>query len=191
MYYQRLPFRVMKAYDITVEGYPYAGQAVGDGQRRRPAESPPAGLYGAVAPDAGRPGGRRVPAPSSSRAAWARPAWPSTKLPPGKYGSSPRPSCADGKVLAGSAEAEFEQFARPSWWRRTAGMDHSVPGPVDAGASATRQAIKVLGREYRLGDGSLPRQIIRASGEEMLAGPVTFPLTIGGQTVDLAAPARR
>jgi len=26
MYYQRIPFRVIKAYDVAVEGYPYEGK---------------------------------------------------------------------------------------------------------------------------------------------------------------------
>ena len=82
------------------------------------------------------------------------------------------------------AEADFEQFPRPAWWRSQAGMDHSTPWPWEP-VRVTGKGIEVWGRHYQCENGALPRQIVN-QGEEMLAAPITLKLTADGTTVDLA-----
>lgn len=181
LYYQRLPFRVAKAYDITVEAYPYAGKlwvtanVGGLGQL-------PAGL---VARSRLMQGDKVVSECQTSefKRGLGEASIDITALPPGKYVVKSEAVNAEGKVL-GSAEGDFEQFAKPVWWQSQAGLDHKVPWPWTP-VQCDGQTIKVLGREYRCGTGSLPQQV-KSRGVDLLAGPITFPLTAGGQTVDLA-----
>lgn len=181
MYYQRLPFRVMKAYDVAVEGYPYEGKlwitANVNGLPSRP--------EGLVARSRLMQGDQVVAECRADRfaAGLGAASIPIDKLAPGKYVVKSEAVAPDGKVL-GSAEAEFEQFARPAWWRNTAGIDHVVPNPWTP-VKATPQQVSVLGRDYQWG-GSLPKQIIN-KGQAMLAAPITFNLAAGGQTANLAA----
>ncbi|MBC8875979.1 MAG: hypothetical protein H8E44_41675, partial [Planctomycetes bacterium] len=186
LYYQRMSFRVNKPFDVAAEGYPYEGklwvtaniaglpnvpdglvarsQLVQDGQVIRTCETSEfVRGRGAAAIDI-------------------------ADLPPGKYTVKSEAIAPDEPPLAG-AETEFEQFAKPEWWRSRAGIDDSVPGPWQS-VRATEGEIEVLGRTYRNGDGSLAEQV-DCWGDELLAAPITFKLTTGGETTDLARlPAR-
>jgi hypothetical protein len=186
MYYQRLPFRVMKAYDITVESYPYAGQLwVTANVAGIP--NPPPGLSAVSRLVQGDQTILSCTTKEFARGLGAA-SMDLADLAPGKYLVKSEALAPDGKVL-GSAEAEYEQFARPDWWKSDAGLDHSVPWPWTP-VTTDGQTVKVWGREYRHGQGALPRQVA-SRGTAMLAGPVTFPLTVGGKTLDLATlPAR-
>ncbi|MBU0607458.1 MAG: hypothetical protein KKI08_06200, partial [Armatimonadetes bacterium] len=179
MYYHRLPFRVMKPYDIRVENYPYEGK-----------------LW-VIANIAGLPDVKGVTARTRllqgdklvgecQTDQFTRGLGPaaiaSDALPPGEYVVKSDLVGADGKVLA-SAEADWEQFAKPSWWRSPAGLDHTIPPPWTP-VRVDDEGIKVLGRTYRVGEGSLPTQIIN-QGQEILAGPITLQATADGKTVDL------
>jgi hypothetical protein len=181
MYTQRLPFQVMKAYDIAVEGYPYEGKlwitANVNGLPQRPA--------GLQARSRLMQGDKMVAECSTDQfpKGLGEASIPIDTLAPGKYRVVSEAVAPDGKVL-GSAEAEFEQFARPVWWHSAAGLDHIIPNPWGP-VRVDNEGIKVLGRTYRVGEGSLPLQITN-QGQEMLAGPVTLKATSGGQTVDLA-----
>ncbi|MBI2300832.1 MAG: hypothetical protein HYU66_18135 [Armatimonadetes bacterium] len=181
MYYQRLPFRVLKPYDITVEGYPYAGKlwvtANAGGLTPFPA--------GLVARSRLMQGDRVVGECRATRfeRGLGEAAIGIADLAPGKYLVRSEALASDGKVL-GSADAEFEQLPKPVWWHSQAGLDHSVPWPWTP-VQCDGRTIKVLGREYRCGDGSLPRQVT-ARGTEILAAPVSLQLASGGQTADLA-----
>lgn len=179
--YQRLPFRVMKPYDITAEGYPYEGKlwvtaiVAGLGEAQK----------GVVARSRLMQGDKTFGACETREFAQGRgaAALDITDLAPGKYVVKSEAVAPDGKVMA-SAEAEFEQFAKPPWWRSKAGLDHSIPWPWEP-VRATGKGIKVWGREYQCGEASLPKQIVN-QGEEVLAAPISLKLTAGGQTTDLA-----
>lgn len=95
---------------------------------------------------------------------------------------------ASGKILA-KAEADFEHFARSTWWRSPAGIDHSVPAPWTP-VRLTSQAVAVWGREYSCAGRVLPQQIVN-QGVEILAAPIGLQLSAAGRTLDLAdLPAR-
>ena len=180
MYYQRLPFRVVKPYDIAVEGYPYEGKlwvtanvagltAVPKGLVARSRLLQSDKVYGTCEA-------------VNFRRGLGAAAIDITQLPPGKYVVKSAAVAAAGKVLA-SAEADFEQFAKPAWWHNQIGSDHSVPKPWTP-VRVMDQSIHVWGREYQ-GDGPLPRQIVNQA-KEMLAAPIRLKLTADGATVDLA-----
>jgi hypothetical protein len=180
MYYQRLPFRVMKAYDITAEGYPY------EGKLWVTANIGGLGKVDGVVARSQLVEGDRVLGRCETQAfknGVGSSAISIADLPPGKYLVRSDAVGADGKVLA-SAEAEFQQFAKPAWWHSQAGVDHTIPVPWTP-VKVIAGAIKMWGREYRCGRGILPKQIVN-QGEEMLAGPVSLKLTTGGKTVEVA-----
>jgi len=181
LFYQRLPFRVRKLYDIVAEGYPYEGKLWITSHVAGLPEVP----EGLVARSWLRQGEKVVGTGETTEFVQGRgAAWIDlTDLPPGKYVVQSEAVAPDGKVLA-SAEAEFEQFPRPTWWRSQAGIDHSVPWPWEPVRMA-EGTLHVWGREYRCGRGSLPDQVMN-QGEEMLAAPITFKLSAEGQTLDLA-----
>ena len=186
MYSQRLPLRVEKAYDISVEGYPREGKLW--------VTANVAGLSGApkglVARSRVMQGDKEFG--QCETAEFTRGIGTASVdlalLPPGAYIVKSEAVIPDGSVLA-KAEAEFEQFAKPAWWDGQAGVDHSVPWPWEP-VRASDADIGVWGRQYDFGGASLPRQIVN-QGEEMLAGPVTLKLTTGETTSDLAAFAAR
>ncbi|MEI6499683.1 MAG: glycoside hydrolase domain-containing protein [Armatimonadota bacterium] len=180
MYYQRIPFRVIKAYDLAVEGYPYEGKLWITANVKGLANAP----EGMIARSRLMLGQQQVAECSiaSFKDGLGEASLPIDDLAPGKYTVKSEAVAPDGKVL-GSAEAAFEQFAKPAWWKNTTGIDHSVPNPwtpVKAGASK----VSVLGREYQWG-GALPRQIV-ANGQALLAAPITMVMSAGGATADLA-----
>ena len=181
MVFQRLPFRVKKAYDVSVEGYPYEGKLWITANVSGLANAP----QGLVARSRLMQGDRVVAECSTDRfaAGLGAASLPTADLAPGKYVVKSEAVAPDGKVL-GSAEAEFEQFARPAWWHNTIALDHAVPVPWTP-VRVDREGIKVLGRVYRVGEGSLPLQIIN-QGQEMLTGPVTLQATSDGRSADLA-----
>ncbi|MEA3401956.1 MAG: DUF6067 family protein [Armatimonadota bacterium] len=180
LHYQRLPFQVMKPYDITVAGYPYEGELwvtanVGGLESQE-------GLTVRATLTAGAEelGSCEI---TSCERDLGRGAIDMTELEPGEYEVKSQALNADGEVLA-EAAASYEHFPRPEWWMSEAGRDHTVPVPwtpveVDA------DAIRIWGRELRTGGRILPEQIVN-QGQEILAGPVSLVAAISGQRVDLA-----
>ncbi len=182
MYSQRLPFRVMKAYDIAAEGYPYEGKLwVTANVAGLP--GPPPGL---VARSQLMQGERAVAGCSVDKfvRGCGAAAIDIADLAPGKYRVRSEAVGPDGKVLA-SAEADYEHFARPRWWHSTEGLDHTIPYPWEP-VRCDGSTIRVWGREYRCGQGTLPQQVVD-QGEPMLAAPISLKLTTGGHTEDLGA----
>ncbi len=180
MYYQRLPFRVNKPYDVTAEGYPYEGKL-----------HVTANIGGLTAPPAGLVARSRLLRGTEVVAECRAERFTSglgaasldiDRLAPGKYRVLSEAVAPDGQVL-GSAEAEYEHFAKPAWWRNTIASDHSVPNPWTPVRADARQ-VSVLGRDY-VGDGALPQQIIN-QGRPMLSGPVDLSLKVGGAAGNLA-----
>ncbi len=181
MYYHRLPLRVIKPYDIAVEGYPYEGNlwvtanVVGlsgtpHGLVARSRLLRDGKVYGSCAA-ADFPNGLGKASMSMEQ------------LPPGKYVVKSEAVAPDGKVLA-TAEADFEQFQKPAWWHNQIGVDHSVPAPWTP-VRRGDEGIAVWGRQYRCAGGALARQIVN-QGEEMLAAPIALRLAADGAAVDLA-----
>lgn len=181
LYYQRLPFRVEKPYDISVEGYPGEGKLWISANVGGLAEVP----KGLVARSRVTQDGKELGVCETAEFVHGigSASIDLALLPPGMCVVKSEAVAPDGKVLA-SAEAEFEQFAKPAWWGGQAGVDHSVPWPWES-VRATGAGIDVWGRQYQLGGGALPRQIVN-QGEEMLAGPVTLKLSSGETTSNLA-----
>ncbi|MFH1970541.1 MAG: glycoside hydrolase domain-containing protein [Verrucomicrobiota bacterium] len=190
MYYQRLPFRVIKAYDISAEGYPYEGKLwITANVKGIP--NPPQGM---VARSRLMQGATQVAECTASEFlnGIGAVSIPIDALAPGKYLVKSEALAPDGKVL-GSAEAEFEQFAKPGWWKNTIGIDHSVPNPWTP-VSIVRKGwfglggsvgIGVLGRTYMHQGTALPKQIVNQK-EDMLAAPITFDLKSGDSVWHLA-----
>ncbi|OHB80388.1 MAG: hypothetical protein A2V98_04235 [Planctomycetes bacterium RBG_16_64_12] len=181
LYYQRLPFRVNKPYDVMAEGYPYEGKLWVTSNIAGLVDAP----QGLVARSRLIEGKEVIATCETGQFVQGRgaAAIDINDLPPGKYLVKSEAVAPDGKTLAG-AEAEFEQFARPKWWRSRAGLDHCIPPPWEP-VRVTEEEIHVLGRVYRCGDGSLPEQVVDW-GQELLAAPITLKLTTDGQTADLA-----
>ncbi len=184
-YYQRLPFEVMKAYDISVAGYPYEGnlwvRANAGG-----IDNPPAGMVAraTLVGDAGEAGACQI-ADFNDRGI-GNAAIEVAALAPGTYRVTSQAVAPDGTVL-GEAEAEYTHYDHPRFWRSEAGIDDTVPvpwTPVESADGVTR----VWGREYRFGSRIMPEQIVN-QGVEMLAGPVRLVMRSGDQQVDLAAMA--
>lgn len=181
MYYQRLPFRVVKPYDIAVEGYPYEGKLWVTANVAG-LTAPPKNLIARSRLLQGDHVYGACETADFQRGLGAA-AIDITQLPPGKYVVKSEAIGAGGKKLA-AAEADFEQFALPAWQHNRAGLDHSVPAtwtPVRASAQSTQ----VWGRDYQ-GDGALPRQIVN-QGEALLAAPIRLTLRADGTATDLAA----
>ena len=145
MYYQRLPFRVMKAYDVAVEGYPYEGKLWVTANVAGIA-NPPKGL---TARTRLMQGDKMVAecSAASFTAGLGEGSIDVGNLAPGKYLVKSEAVAPDGKVL-GTAEAQFEQFARPKWWKNRIGIDHTVPKPVEP-VRSDGKTLRVGGREYR------------------------------------------
>ena len=181
MYYQRLPFSVMKAYDISVEGYPYEGR-LWVTSNVAGLTAPPEGLIARSRLMQGEQVVAECRADGFTQGIGSA-SIPIDDLPPGMYMVKSEALGPDGAVLA-SAEAEYEQFARPTWWKSRAGLDNTVPYPWEP-VRCDGQTITVWGREYQCGDGSLPRQVVN-QGEQMLAAPISLMLSSGAQTTDLA-----
>ncbi len=181
MYYQRLPLRVIKPYDIAVEGYPYEGKiwvtanvaGLSDAPKGLVARSrllQGDKVYGACETAAFRHG---VGTASINM----------EQLPAGRYVVKSEAVAPDGKILA-TGEADFEQFEKPAWWRNQIGIDHSVPSPWTP-VRVAPTGVEVWGRQYRCADGPVPRQIVNQR-EEMLAAPVSLKLAADGATAELA-----
>ncbi|NPV45410.1 MAG: hypothetical protein HPY69_00520 [Armatimonadetes bacterium] len=181
LYAQRLPFRVAKPYDIAVEGYPYAGKLLITANVGGLGALP----EGLVARSRLLRDGEVVARCETTTfvRGLGEAAMDIRDLPPGRYTVESEAVAGDGAVL-GTAQAEFEQFDKPAWWRSQVGLDHTVPWPWTP-VQSDGQTIRVLGREYRCGSGSLPRQII-SRGTPILAAPVRLQLVAGGRTLDLA-----
>jgi hypothetical protein len=179
MYYQRLPFRVIKAYDVAVEGYPYEGKlwvtANVKGIANRPA--------GLIARSRLMLGDKQVAQCQTDafRDGIGEASVVIDDLAPGTYVVKSEAVAPDGKVL-GSAETQFQHFAKPAWWRNTIGIDHSVPNPWTP-VKAEVGKVTVLGREYQW-QGALPKQIV-AQKQELLAAPITLTMSAGDASTDL------
>jgi hypothetical protein len=181
MYYQRLPLRVVKPYDITVDGYPYDGHLWVTANVGALREMP----KGLVARSRLLRGGKVYGSCETAefQHGIGKASISMEHLPIGKYVVKSEAVAPDGKVL-GTAEADFEQFAKPAWWHNRIGIDHSVPSPWTP-VRVTDRDIEVYGRKYACADGSLPRQIVN-QGAEMLAAPITLQIAADGATADLA-----
>lgn len=195
MYYQRLPFRVIKAYDVAAEGYPYEGKLwITANVNGIP--SPPKGM---VAHSRLMLGDKQVAECSADgfTAGVGAASIPIDNLPPGKYVVKSEAVAPDGKVL-GSAEAAFEQFPKPAWWKNSIAIDHSVPNPwtpvkvwrpqvreEDGKEWNLEERIEVLGRSYLPMGKALPKRIVVGT-EDILAAPISLDLTNNGYTRHLA-----
>jgi len=179
--YQRLPFQVMKPYDISVAGYPYEGK-LWITANVAGLEAAPEGVIARASLTDGAKELGSCEVRDFDRGI-GRGAMDITDLSPGQYTVKSQAVAPDGKVLA-AAEAAYEQFAKPVWWRSDVGIDNTVPVPWTAVQSAAG-TIKVWGREYRFGDGIMPQQIVN-QGREVLSGPLQLAARIGGKHVDLA-----
>lgn len=184
LYYQRLPLKVAKSYDIAVAGYPYEGKLWVTANVAG-LDKPPAGLVARSELLNGEQVVGRCEIREFVRGR-GQASLAIDQLPPGKYLVKSQAVAPDGQVL-GSAEAAFEQMAKPAWWRSPAGADHSVPSPwtpVRAGADGT----EVWGRRYSPANRALPARIT-SQGAELLAAPISLSVTADGQTADLAGVA--
>lgn len=181
LYYQRIPFRVIKPYDVSAEGYPYEGKLWVTANVAGLTDAP----KGIVAKSQLMQGDRVLGTCETAefKRGIGEAAIDITQLSPGKYVVKSQAVSSDGKALA-AAEADFEQFAKPAWWKSKTGLDRTVPAPWEP-VRSTGKGIKVWGREYRCSSESLPSQIVN-QGEEILAAPITFRLTADGNTTDLA-----
>lgn len=182
MYYQRIPFEVMKAYDISVAGYPYEGKLWVTANIGGLPNAP----EGVVARAKLMRGEAEVGACEITQ--FARGIGEGSieigELAPGQYMVISQAVAPDGAVL-GEADAAYEHFEKPVFWRSDAGKEPTVPvpwTPVEVGEGGVR----VWGREYRHAGRALPEQIVN-QGAEILAGPVRLNATVGGQQTDLAA----
>ncbi len=182
MYSQRLPFHVEKPYDISVESYPHEGKLWVTANVAGLANAP----KGLVARSRVMQSDREFGVCESAEFAYGlgTASIDLAQLPPGTYTVKSEAVAPDGTVLA-TAEADFEQFAKPAWLEEHAGVDHAIPWPWEP-VRATDDGIGVWGRQYQFFGQSLPQQIVNQGGE-MLAGPVTLKLAIGEATGDLAA----
>ncbi|MCD6359370.1 MAG: hypothetical protein J7M38_00815, partial [Armatimonadetes bacterium] len=138
-YYQRLPFEVMKVYDISVAGYPYEGKLWVTANAGG-IENPPRGMIAraTLTGESGEAGACEIT--EFNDRGIGRGAIDITQLPPGKYLVKSQALAPDGAVL-GEAEAEFTQYDHPPFWHSQAGVDHTVPPPwtpVESAAGVTR-----------------------------------------------------
>jgi hypothetical protein len=180
LFYQRTPFRVIKPYDISVAAYPYEGKlwitanVAGLG----------AGVGKVVARSQLVQGDKVLGTAETSEfvRGIGNAAIDISKLPPGKY--SVRSVALSGDKELAQAAAEFEQFAKPDWWRSAAGMEHTVPIPWTPVRYNANGTLGVLGREYRVGTGVLPSQVA-VKGKGILAAPITLMMKAGAATADL------
>jgi len=181
LFYQRTPFRVIKPYDVSAEGYPYEGKLWVTTNVAGLTDAP----KGIVAKSQLMQGDKAFGSCDTAefKRGVGEAAIDVTQLPPGKYVVKSQAVAPDGKVLA-AAETDFEQFAKPAWWKSKAGLDRSIPSPWEPVRSAG-SGIRVWGREYRCGDESLSTQIVN-QGAEILAAPIALKLTVEGKTADLA-----
>jgi hypothetical protein len=180
LFYQRTPFRVIKPYDISVAAYPYEGKlwitanVAGLGEN--------AGKV--IARSQLLQGDKVLGTTETSQ--FVRGLGDAfidiSNLPPGKY-SVRSIAVAEGKELA-KADAEFEQFARPDWWRSAAGTEHTVPVPWTPVRYNGNGTLGVLNREYRVGTGVLPQQVV-VKGKGILAAPITLKMKAGAASADL------
>jgi hypothetical protein len=188
VFYQRLPFRVIKPYDISVAAYPYEGKLW--------VTSNVAGLGAdnkkTIARSQLLQGDKVLGTTETSTfvRGIGNAAIDISQLPPGKYIVRSIALAEDSKELA-QADAEFEQFAKPDWWRSAAGTQHTVPVPWTPVRYNPNGTLGVLHREYRVGAGVLPQQVV-VGGKGILAAPITLNMKSGGSTADLARlPAKK
>ncbi len=183
LYYQRLPFKTEKAFDVIAEIYPYEGklwvtfdvsglQGNAEGITAKAGLQKDGKVFGtcqAVEFNRGR----------------GRASIDIMQLPVGTYVVEAEAVGADGKPLA-AAHTEVTQYEKPPFWRSKAGMDNTVPEPWTPVAARENGAIEVWGRQYQCNAGVLPQQIT-SQDKPLLSGPVALLITSGGQTMDLGA----
>jgi len=186
MLYQRLPFEVMKPYDIAVAGYPYEGKLWVSANIGGLPDAPAGVTARAVLLRGDEEAGSCEIA--EFERGIGRGAIDITQIDPGQYVVRSQALAPDGTVLA-EAEAGYEHFDRPRFWMSDAGIDNSVPAPWTP-VEVEDGAIRVWGREYRCGSRVLPEQIVN-QGREVLAGPVAMTARVGGGEIDLADAAPR
>ncbi len=180
LFYQRTPFRVIKPYDISVAAYPYEGKLW--------ITANVAGLgedAGKVIARSHLLQGEKVLG-TTETSQFVRGIGDSfidiSNLPPGKY--SVRSVALTGDKELAQSDAEFEQFAKPDWWRSAAGNEHTVPAPWTPVRYNPNGTLGVLNREYRVGTGVLPQQVV-VKGKGILAAPVTLNMKSGVASADL------
>ncbi len=181
MYYHRIPFEVMKAYDISVAGYPYEGKLwvianVGG------LDDPPEGLVARATLLRGEEEFGACEIGQFTRGV-GHGAIDVTELEPGEYMVASQAVAPDGEVLA-EAEAAWEHFEKPVFWRSDAGEEPTVPNTWTS-VEVDDATIGVWGREYRHEGRTLPTQIVNQSAE-ILAAPPTLIARVGGAEMDLA-----
>jgi hypothetical protein len=91
---------------------------------------------------------------------------------------------AGGTEVAG-AETSVEVPERPLWFNSKAGITNEVLSPftpVRVVRDEGRTTLGVWGREYALGEGLLPAQIV-SQGAELLAGPIAITARRGGEPI--------
>ena len=178
--YKRLPFQVVKPFDVSFACYPYQGQAWATANVK--------GLRGVERVDCVVAQGLGQCTVDEFRDGVGRAAIDIGRMPPGRHKVTARAMGQGGRSL-GEVTGEIVVPKKPVWWRSKAGIDHSVPRPW-TDVAADGGDVRVWGRTYRCGPGSLPGQIVN-QGEAMLARPVAMVLKAGGQSVDVArAPAQ-
>ncbi len=181
MHYHRIPFEVMKAYDISVAGYPYEGKLwvtanIGG------LDDPPENI---VARAQVLRGDQEVGSCEIARfeRGVGEGAVDITDLQPGEYTVASQAVAPDGTVLA-EAEAACQKYEKPVFWRSDAGEEPTVPNtwtPVEV----TGGDIGVWGRVYRHQGHAMPRQIVNQDAEMLAAAP-TLRLRAAGEEVDLS-----
>ena len=181
VFYQRLPFRVNKPFDISAEGYPYEGKlwvtanVAGLGEKSK----------GVVARSRLLQGENVVGSCETStftRGLGAA-AIDITKLPPGKYVVKSAAIAPDGTTLGETMRTSSSSPNLRGGVRRPAA---NTPFPSHGRRSISPMALLgVLGRQYQTGAGSLPQQVV-VNGQSILAGPITMQMKSGAAATDLA-----
>ncbi len=183
LYYQRLPFRVEKAFDVRAEVYPYEGKLwVKFDVSGLPEEAEGVTAKASLERDGKVFGTCQVAEFDRGR---GQASVDIGQLPVGSYVVQAEAVDADGKPLA-AAHTEVTQYEKPPFWRSTAGLNNTVPEPWSPVAAKADGCIEVWGRQYQCNAGVLPQQVT-SQGQPLLRGPVALMITSGRQTVDLGA----
>ena len=178
---QSVLFTPEKTFSLTVENYPYAGEAV--------CNAGVAAFQGTIKQVKFRllaPAGTELATTTVDRfrKALATGVVKTDALVPAEYTVEAVAIDTNGEALE-TTKQTLEILPRPPWWKNDMGLDHSVPPPWTP-VAATPEGYGVWGREYQFNGTVFPRQIT-SRGVPLLGGAPRLTLEAGGQTADLTA----
>ena len=174
-------FKPEKSFSLTVEHYPYAGEAVASANAaaiRDKAKGVRFSLHDANGQELAQ---QRM---ETGTAGFVTAKFDTEELAPARYIVKAAALDGAGNVVEAS-EHGLRIFPKPIWWKSDLGFDHSVPPPWTPVKSHDK-GYAVWGRDYQFDGRVFPKQIV-SQGVKMLSGAPKLLVRSGGEEWDALA----